>query len=82
MDPKRPFVNGYSFDDLTEMMHESKSTRIIVILDCCYSGAAKSSKGNEDDAAKLGREIIETKLDSGEGMCVLASSLSYQESYI
>jgi len=34
---------------------------VVVILDCCYSGSAKISKGNEEDAAKRGRLIIEQK---------------------
>jgi hypothetical protein len=29
-----------SFEDLTKMMNRSNSRRIIVILDCCYSGSA------------------------------------------
>ena len=36
-------------------MQNTISTKVVVILDCCYSGSTKISKGSEDDAAKIGR---------------------------
>jgi uncharacterized caspase-like protein len=64
---------------------------VVVILDCCYSGAANLSgkgispgKGDEDYAAKVGRKAIDEtfrNLPQGEGIYILASSLSSQESY-
>src|SRR5690348_15037155 len=54
LDPDKPHRRGFSFDSLTKMTQKSISTRVVTILDCCYSGAAKISKGQEDDAAKLG----------------------------
>jgi len=59
-------------------------TRVVVILDCCYSGSAKISKGSEDDAAKIGRLILEEKmrkLPEGQGKYILSSSQSHQEAY-
>src|SRR5215469_10821139 len=66
------------------MMNRSLSTRVVAILDCCYSGAAKVSKGNEDDAAKIGIAVIEEKsalLNQGEGKCILSASQATQEAY-
>ncbi len=84
IDPDAPFRRGFSFNELTKMIQRSVSTRIVTILDCCYSGAAKVSKGHQDDAAKLGTIAIDNKstiLQQGEGRCLLAASLSYQEAY-
>jgi hypothetical protein len=66
------------------MMNRSLSTRVVAILDCCYSGAAKVSKGNEDDAATIGTAAIENKsllLNQGEGKCILSASQATQEAY-
>ena len=59
-----------------------------MILDCCYSGSARlEGKGvkGEESAARLGREAIEqtiaNRIPPGEGRCILASSLAYQESF-
>ena len=88
IDPDVPWDNGFSFGDLTKMMDRSNSRRIIVILDCCYSGSARlEGKGvkGEESAARLGREAIEQNIKNsippGEGRCILASSLAYQESF-
>ena len=82
MNPEEPFDKGYSFEDLQRMINRSVSTRIVIILDCCYSGAAKAAKGGSgEEEATLGREAINNRIRSGEGKCVLASSLSYQKSY-
>jgi Bacterial Ig domain len=57
------------------------------ILDCCYSGAAKLSKGHEDDAAKIGIDALRSKArilqdeQQGEGKCLLAASQAAQEAY-
>ena len=64
-------------------MQKSISTKKIVFLDCCYSGAAKLGKGSANDAAKLGSEAISNKglqlLHTGEGTCILSASQAYQE---
>jgi hypothetical protein len=65
-------------------MQNTIPTRVVVILDCCYSGSAKISKGSEDDAAKIGRLILEEKsrkLPEGQGKYILSSSQSHQEAY-
>jgi uncharacterized caspase-like protein len=84
IDPDMPFKRGVSFGELTKFINRSNSTRIITILDCCYSGAAKLSKGHEKDAAKLGMSIISDKsktLQQGEGKCLLAASQATQEAF-
>jgi sugar lactone lactonase YvrE len=86
LDPMSPFRNGFSFSDLTNMMNESVSTRIVAILDCCYSGAVKiGGKNDPDGAAKLARNFINDKSvklhQQGEGKCLLAASQAHQEAY-
>jgi uncharacterized caspase-like protein len=85
IDPDVPNRRGFSFHELTKMIQRSISIRIIAILDCCYSGSAKLSKGNGDeDAAKLAVATIDNRskmLKQGEGKCILAASQAYQEAY-
>jgi hypothetical protein len=88
IDPDSPYRRGFSFNELTRMMNNSPSTKIVTILDCCYSGAAKISKGigkgGDDAAAKLGTAAINdksTKLQKNKGMCILAASQAAQEAY-
>jgi hypothetical protein len=85
IDPDVPNRRGFSFNELTKMIQRSISTRIIAILDCCYSGSAKLSKGNGDeDVAKLAVATIDKRsriLKQGEGKCILAASQAYQEAY-
>jgi Caspase domain len=85
INPDVPNRRGFSFNELTKMIQRSISTRIIAILDCCYSGSAKLSKGNGDeDATKLAVATIDNRsklLKQGEGKCILAASQAYQEAY-
>jgi uncharacterized caspase-like protein len=52
-------------------------------LDSCYSGSAKISKGNEEDAAKVGRTTIEEKSKKlkEQGKYILSASQALQEAY-
>jgi uncharacterized caspase-like protein len=62
INPAEPRRRGFSFDDLTEMMNRSSSTRVVVILDCCYSSKGSMFlKGDEEYAAKIGSRIIDEK---------------------
>jgi len=64
------------------MIQKGGSQRVVAILDCCYSGAAKVSKGHADDAAKLGRIAIDEKLRKllqGQGKYILSASQAAQE---
>ena len=75
IDPDPPFREGFSFEQLTRAWQGSISTRIVAVLDCCYSGAAKISKGQEEDAVTLGAKAIDNKLrkfeqGQGEGNCI------------
>ncbi len=84
---KQPLpLHGYSFDELTNNMHRSISRSIVTILDCCYSGAARLTKTNDDAVADEVTEAMlhtyETKAIQNEGKYLMASSLAYQESVI
>ena len=88
IDPDSPYRRGFSFNELTKMMNNSPCTRIVTILDCCYSGAAKIAKGigkgGDDAAAKLGTAAINdksTNLQRNKGVCLLAASQAAQEAY-
>src|SRR5689334_12039954 len=71
IDPDFPLGRGFSFKDLKSIAGMSISTRIVSILDCCYSGAAVNGAkgGSADMDAKLARDAIESIVP---GRCVLA----------
>ena len=73
-DPDVPKRRGFTSYDLTNLIQESNSIRIIEILDCCHSGRNKLSKGAEQNAAQLGIEAIENnkRMLQGEGKYILA----------
>jgi hypothetical protein len=83
-DPDKPYRRGFSFEELTKIVQKSISTSIVVVLDCCYSGSAKVSKGLEGYAAKIGRTAIDQKsriLPQGQGKYILSASQAAQEAY-
>jgi uncharacterized protein YjbI with pentapeptide repeats/Flp pilus assembly protein TadD len=86
-DSNDPYPRGYSFAELTTVIGKTKSARVIVILDCCYSGSAKIGKGSEKDVARKWRGIMEESsknLQQEQQMhvkCILAASQSHQEAY-
>jgi uncharacterized caspase-like protein len=84
IDKNRPGRKGISFEDLDYCIENSKSRRILAVLDCCFSGAAglEGLKDDDDSAAKKARESMERRINASEGRCILASSLSDQQSVI
>ena len=83
--PDNPRKRGFAFDDLTKLLQECISTKIVMILDSCYSGSAKISKGHEDDVVKIASAAIQrqsNEINTGEGRCILAASQALQEAYI
>jgi hypothetical protein len=85
INPDNPRKRGFSFDDLSRLIQECISTKIVVILDSCYSGSAKISKGHEEDVAKIASAAIQrqsNEINTGEGRCILAASQALQEAYI
>jgi hypothetical protein len=85
INPDNPRKRGFSFDDLTRLIQECISTKIVVILDSCYSGSAKISKGHEEDVAKIASAAIQKRsneINTGEGRCILAASQALQEAYM
>jgi tetratricopeptide (TPR) repeat protein len=89
IDSDRPFMTGFSFTDLTNSMLECNSLRVVTILDSCYSGSLKLSKGldsksGEEAATRLANKEVDEKgdkLKQGVGRCLLASSQGYEEAY-
>ena len=85
-DPDNPYRSGFPFAELTRMIQRSISSKIIVILDCCYSGSVQADKDKYDEeaVAKLGNKAIvkNTNLVSqGQGKYILPASLAAQEAY-
>ncbi|MFZ0514306.1 MAG: pentapeptide repeat-containing protein [Candidatus Nitrosopolaris sp.] len=83
IDSEEPYRRGFPIEKLAKMMQRSTSTRVVVILDCCYSGLLKISKGNEQSAAKIGTTIIEdtSRKLQGQGKYILSASQALQEAY-
>jgi tetratricopeptide (TPR) repeat protein len=89
MDSEYPFREGFSFDDLTDSMLACNSQSIVTILDSCFSGSLKISKGldsksGEESATRIANNMIEEKsekLKQGHGRCLLAASQGYEEAY-
>ena len=82
-----PRKRGFTSYDSTNLVQECNSTRIIEILDCCYSGANTLGKAGQDVAAELGTDVIENnkrmlqEQEQGEGKCLLSASQAAQEAY-
>lgn len=79
-DPNFPTKRGFAYDDLTKMMNSCTSTKVVTILDSCYSGSASLGKG-PTDAAVMATQLISKGATQDEGKCILAASQSYQEAY-
>lgn len=86
-DGDRPDNFGLPFSIINNQIKKSNSKRIIVILDCCFSGGLvletgkAGDKDSEEQAEKLGNEAINSEFKDSTGMYVLASSLSNHLSY-
>lgn len=80
MESKIPNKRGFSFNDLRSVMEGCRSKCVIVILDCCYAGSAKISKGEEASLVSAARNH-QSSFKQGEGKCLLSASLGFQESF-
>lgn len=75
----RPFVSGIRMQDLTELVNAAKNKeRILIILDCCYSGIATEGKGASPSDIEGPRfaqwfEDLDHE-DKGRGRIIMASS--------
>ena len=49
LNPFEPDSDGFLFDELTKISNKSISQKIVIILDCCNSGAAMIGKGGDED---------------------------------
>jgi uncharacterized protein YjbI with pentapeptide repeats len=85
IDPDSPIRKGFAFDDLTNIMNKSRSKKIVLLLDCCYSGTARISKGKMISPAELGKTAIQKSskaLRHVRGRCILAACSGTEEAYI
>ncbi len=90
-DPASPLFNSLNVSDLTRLINNSRSTRIVGIIDACHSGAAnislsqtgmidKNLAENEAAAAVAVYDKIGANIPIAEGRCLLLSSQMYQKS--
>ena len=79
-------LRSFSLDALTDLMNQSISKRIVAILDCCHSGAAKLDRVrvNEEDTVSVAANAIDNKskaLREEEGRYILVANLDPQKGY-
>jgi hypothetical protein len=82
IDFDNPYKGGISYVELTKVMQKCISTRVVIILDCCYRGSAMVTM-NEKDSAKVGEYILDEKSRKlpGQGKYILSSNETLQEAY-
>jgi len=82
IDFDNPYRGGFSFVELTKVIQKCISTRVVIILDCCYRGSAMVTM-NEKDSAKVGEYILDEKSRKlpVQGRYILSSNQTLQEAY-
>jgi uncharacterized caspase-like protein len=82
IDFDNPYRAGFSFEEFTKVIQKCISTRVVIILDCCYRGSAMVTM-NEKDSAKVGEYILDEKSRKlpGQGKYILSSNQTLQEAY-
>lgn len=73
-------ITSFSFDELLQLCNEAGAESVLIMLDCCFSGAAEKSI-----IAKGEGEILDPHEDailSSKGFSVLSSCSSVELSYI
>jgi hypothetical protein len=82
IDFDNPYRGGFSFEEFTKVIQKCISTRVVIILDCCYRGSAMVTM-NEKDSAKVGEYILDEKSRKlpGQGKYILSSNQTLQEAY-
>ena len=74
-DPDKLIISGLPFDQILEVIRESSLRSVLIILDCCYSGAAASSvliKSSDDFLDE------QTKEGFTDGWTILTSTTSVE----
>ena len=61
LNSKWPMIGGFPFLFLTKFMNSSLSTRVISILDCCYSGGSRQLKEILNSSVIKGTIAIQTE---------------------
>jgi hypothetical protein len=81
IDHEIPDKSGYSFEYLKNMLTKTRARNAVIILDCCFSGAAELGRKGGPSEATRARGKIRNTFREGAGKCILASSLEGQSSY-
>lgn len=86
IDPDVPIKRGFSFEELATVVSRSPSKKSIIVLDSCFSGKARITKGSEDSIAKSANSVIKQQSEKilqspGKGRCLLSASSGFQEAY-
>ncbi len=86
VDPQSPKFIGLNLIDLSDLIDSSRSTRIVCIIDACYSGAANlpsssmidkgAAEGDAESALATYDEIFD--VPKAKGKCLLLSSQAYE----
>ena len=74
-DPDKLIISGVPFDQILEVIRESSLRSVLIILDCCYSGAAASSLLIKSSDDLLDEQTKETFTD---GWVILTSTTSVE----
>ena len=67
-------TSAINYDRLSSLMDRRKLKNVIVLLDCCHSGAVVTRDNDQ------GKARFESQLEQSNGRCVLASSTAVQKS--
>ncbi len=81
IDPEEPGKRGFSFEELRKMVNKCISTKIVAVLDSCYSGSEELGKGTQDKIVQATKLIRKGAAIQGEGKCILSASQSSQQAF-
>ena len=70
-------ISSVPIKDIREMMRRSRSAKIVLILDCCFSGAVEAAFGYRGDVGTQASKILPESL-AGRGTYILTASTEIQ----
>jgi hypothetical protein len=79
---QRPETTGIAANTLLRMMRDSRARNIVLILDCCYSGAfSRGAFPRGSDDVDLEQLLADTGLKESSGRAVITASSSTQQAF-